>query len=128
MLDEVVDILLIETDTISLLDIPSTIVSEDADDVETIKWVKWLSFEYQGQSEMHNRHRMLYFMSSRREPPVTYCVTCEDECQFMFCANMLAGELLSFSYLVNIFIFSPTERETFAMLSFARTEWEMISL
>ncbi|GAA6215260.1 WD repeat-containing protein 78-like isoform X2 [Lates japonicus] len=37
MLDEVVDIWLIETDTISLLDIPSTIVSEDADDAETIK-------------------------------------------------------------------------------------------
>lgn len=37
MLDEVVDICLSETDTISLLDIPSTIVSEDADDAEAVK-------------------------------------------------------------------------------------------
>lgn len=37
MLDEVVDICLSETDTISLLDIPNTCVSEDDDDAETIK-------------------------------------------------------------------------------------------
>lgn len=37
MLDEVVEICLSETDTISLLDIPSTFVSEDADDAEAIK-------------------------------------------------------------------------------------------
>lgn len=36
MLDEVVEICLSETDTISLLDIPSTFVSEDADDAEAI--------------------------------------------------------------------------------------------
>ncbi|XP_026220601.1 WD repeat-containing protein 78-like isoform X2 [Anabas testudineus] len=36
-LDEVVDICLTETDTISLMDIPSTLVSEDADDAEAIK-------------------------------------------------------------------------------------------
>ncbi|XP_038562176.1 dynein intermediate chain 4, axonemal-like [Micropterus salmoides] len=37
MLGEDVDIFLSETDTISLLDIPSTFVSEDADDAEAIK-------------------------------------------------------------------------------------------
>ncbi|XP_071348649.1 dynein axonemal intermediate chain 4-like isoform X2 [Trachinotus anak] len=36
-LDEVIDICLSETDTISLLDINSTVVSEDADDAEVIK-------------------------------------------------------------------------------------------
>lgn len=39
MLDEVVEICLSETDTISLLDMPSTFVSEDADDAEAIMWV-----------------------------------------------------------------------------------------
>ncbi|XP_068459311.1 dynein axonemal intermediate chain 4-like [Clinocottus analis] len=37
MLDEVVNICITETDTISLLDIPSTYISEDADDAEAIK-------------------------------------------------------------------------------------------
>ncbi|XP_044050038.1 dynein axonemal intermediate chain 4-like isoform X2 [Siniperca chuatsi] len=37
MLNEVVDICLSETDTISLLDIPSTFVSKDADDAQAIK-------------------------------------------------------------------------------------------
>ncbi|XP_034540734.1 WD repeat-containing protein 78 [Notolabrus celidotus] len=37
MLDEVVDILLHETDTISLLDIPNTSVSEDAEEAEAIE-------------------------------------------------------------------------------------------
>lgn len=37
MLDEVGDIWLSETDTITLLDIPTTIISEDADDAEAIK-------------------------------------------------------------------------------------------
>ncbi|XP_039989507.1 dynein intermediate chain 4, axonemal-like [Xiphias gladius] len=37
MLEEVVDIYLSGTDTISLLDIPNTLVSDDADDAETIK-------------------------------------------------------------------------------------------
>lgn len=41
MLDEVAEICLTETDTISLLDIPSSIfVTEDADDAGVIKWVK----------------------------------------------------------------------------------------
>lgn len=39
MLDEVLDICLTETDTISLLDIPNALVSEDADDAEVVKWV-----------------------------------------------------------------------------------------
>lgn len=37
MLDEIVEICLSETDTISLLDIPSTFVSEDTNDAEAIK-------------------------------------------------------------------------------------------
>uniref|UniRef100_UPI0037E81242 dynein axonemal intermediate chain 4 n=1 Tax=Semicossyphus pulcher TaxID=241346 RepID=UPI0037E81242 len=37
MLDEIIDIMLTETDTFSLLDIPSTIVSEDAEDAEAIE-------------------------------------------------------------------------------------------
>lgn len=37
MLDEVLDICLTETDTVSLLDIPNTLVSEDADDAEAVK-------------------------------------------------------------------------------------------
>lgn len=37
MLDETVEICLSETDTISLLYIPSTSVSEDADDADAIK-------------------------------------------------------------------------------------------
>lgn len=44
MLDEVVDICLTETDTISLQDIPNTFESEDADDAEAIKWVKSSAF------------------------------------------------------------------------------------
>lgn len=39
MLDEMVEICLSETDTISLLDIPTTSVSEDANDADAIKWV-----------------------------------------------------------------------------------------
>lgn len=38
MLDEVVNIFLSETDTISLLDIPSTCVSHEADNAEALKW------------------------------------------------------------------------------------------
>ncbi|XP_029009255.1 dynein axonemal intermediate chain 4-like isoform X2 [Betta splendens] len=37
ILDEVVDICLTETDSVSLLDIPSTLVSEDSDDAETVR-------------------------------------------------------------------------------------------
>lgn len=36
MLEEVIDIYISETDTVSLLDIPSTTVSVDADDAEAI--------------------------------------------------------------------------------------------
>lgn len=36
MLEEVIDVYISETDTVSLLDIPSTTVSVDADDAEAI--------------------------------------------------------------------------------------------
>lgn len=39
MLDEAVELHLSETDTITLLDFLSALLSEDADDVEDIKWV-----------------------------------------------------------------------------------------
>lgn len=38
MLEEVIDIYISETDTVSLLDMPSTTVSVDADDAEAIMW------------------------------------------------------------------------------------------
>ncbi|XP_034390434.1 WD repeat-containing protein 78-like [Cyclopterus lumpus] len=83
MLDEEVNICLSETDTISLLDIPSTLMSEDADDVEAIK-ARNVQYAELCKNRMGNdkyvaRSTQTFNGTPKSKPTQTYNISAVDE-------------------------------------------------